>query len=155
MTEVERKFLVTSEDFKLEATNQFQIVQGFLNTHPERTVRIRVNGDIGFITVKGLSSDSGASRYEWEQEIPIQEAQDLLRLCETPLLEKTRYEIPFGTVIFEVDEFKGDNDGLIVAEVELTKESDHFEKPDWLGDEVTGQIKYYNSQLVKNPFKSW
>ena len=103
MTEVERKFLVTSEDFKLEATNQFQIVQGFLNTHPERTVRIRVNGDIGYITVKGLSSDSGASRYEWEQEIPIQEAQDLLRLCETPLFEKTRYEIPFGTVIFEVD----------------------------------------------------
>ena len=102
-----------------------------------------------------MSSDSGASRYEWEQEIPIQEAQDLLRLCETPLLEKTRYEIPFGTVIFEVDEFKGDNDGLIVAEVELTKESDHFEKPDWLGDEVTGQIKYYNSQLVKNPYKSW
>ena len=155
MTEVERKFLVTSDVFKLKATNQFQIVQGFLNTHPERTVRIRVIGDTGFITVKGLSSDSGVSRYEWEKQIPVHEAQELLLLCESPLLEKIRYEIPFDSVIYEVDEFKGENDGLVVAEIELTKEHDDFERPDWLGQEVTGQIKYYNAQLVNNPYKSW
>ncbi len=155
MTEVERKFLVTSDVFKLKATNQFQIVQGFLNTHPERTVRIRIIGDTGFITVKGSSSDTGVSRYEWEKEIPVREAEELLLLCEPPLLEKIRYEIPFDSVIYEVDEFKGENDGLIVAEIELTEELDHFEKPDWLGQEVTGQIKYYNSQLVNHPYKSW
>jgi adenylate cyclase len=155
MLEIERKFLVASDDFKRNATRHFNIVQGFLSTHPERTVRVRINDTCGYITVKGLSSDSGMSRFEWEKDIAIDEAKDLLLLCEQPLLEKVRYEIPVGDLLFEVDEFKGLNEGLIIAEVELTRESDSFDRPDWLGNEVTGRIKYYNSQLVKNPFKFW
>lgn len=155
MIEIERKFLVTSEAFKKEATTNRRIVQGFLNTDPHRTVRVRILGDQGFLTVKGKSIASGTTRFEWERNIPVAEAQALLQLCETGTLEKTRYEIPLGDHIFEVDEFHGENQGLIVAEVELHAENETFSKPDWLGREVTGDIRYYNSQLSKKPYKAW
>ena len=155
MVEIERKFLVKSDSFKSQATSKNRIIQGFLNTHPERTVRVRIKSNTGFLTIKGKSNTSGTTRYEWEKEITIHEAEDLLKLCEEGILEKIRYEIPIGEHIFEVDEFLGKNSGLVIAEVELTTEEEFFEKPSWLGVEVTGKVKYYNSQLIKNPFKSW
>lgn len=153
--EIERKFLVTSDTYKQVATSQSRIAQGFLNTDPSRTVRVRIMGEKGFLTVKGASNDSGTTRFEWEIEISVNEATNLIDLCESGILEKTRYEVPSGKHIFEVDEFLGENKGLVVAEVELNHEDERFEKPDWLGEEVTGQKKYYNSQLSKNPFSSW
>jgi len=146
---------VKSDEFKKQASSKKRIVQGFLNTHPERTVRVRVKGEAGFLTIKGKSNDSGTSRFEWEKSIDVGEAESLLALCEEGVLEKTRYEIPLGNHMFEVDEFHGDNKGLIVAEIELQNEDESFEKPTWLAAEVTGEIKYYNSQLSKNPFKDW
>jgi len=155
MIEIERKFLVLNNSYITEAFKQTRITQGFLNTNPERTVRVRVKGDTGFITVKGKSNQSGTSRFEWEKEIDLTEAKQLIDLCETGVIDKTRYEVKLGQHIFEVDEFYGDNEGLTVAEVELSHENEVFEKPNWLGEEVTGDIKYYNSQLSKNPFKDW
>jgi len=155
MEEIERKFLVNSLKFKEEATNSFEIAQGFLNTHVERTVRVRIKGNAGFLTIKGKSNDSGTSRFEWETEIPVAEAKQLLPLCEKGIIEKVRYHIPYGNHTFEVDEFFGDNAGLIVAEVELQQENEVFSKPDWLGEEVTGHVQYYNSQLSKKPYKTW
>ena len=155
MQEIERKFLVNSLQFKEEAVNSFEIAQGFLNTHPERTVRVRIKGDQGFLTIKGKSSESGTSRFEWETAIPLSEAKQLLVLCEEGIIEKTRYNIPKGNHVFEVDEFFGENEGLIVAEVELQHEDETFETPIWLAEEVTGQIQYYNSQLSKKPYKTW
>ncbi|MCK5443754.1 MAG: CYTH domain-containing protein [Maribacter sp.] len=155
MIEIERKFLVKSEAYKKEATSSERIVQGFLNRHPERTVRVRIKGDCGFLTVKGISNEAGTSRFEWEKEIDVQEAYELLRLCEEGVIEKTRFEIPMGDFIFEVDEFQGANEGLVVAEIELQRENDKFERPDWLGKEVTGQVKYYNSLLSELPYKTW
>ncbi|MEM6719837.1 MAG: CYTH domain-containing protein [Bacteroidota bacterium] len=155
MEEIERKFLVNSLTFKEEASNSFEIAQGFLNTHPERTVRVRIKGNAGFLTIKGKSNDSGTSRFEWETEISVVEAKQLLPLCEKGIIEKKRYNIPHGNHTFEVDEFFGDNEGLIVAEVELQHENEVFSKPNWLGEEVTGQTQYYNSQLSKKPYKTW
>ena len=155
MQEIERKFLVVSEDFKNEAFKNFKIKQGFLNTHPERTVRLRITGDKAFLTIKGKSSKNGLSRFEWEKEIDINEAEALFELCEPGIIEKTRYLVKAGDFVFEIDEFYGENEGLKVAEIELNKETDTFEKPRWLGTEVTGEVKYYNSQLSKNPFKNW
>jgi CYTH domain-containing protein len=155
MLEIERKFLVTSDNFKKESFKKLRISQGFLNTHKERTVRIRIKENKGFITVKGISSEDGLSRFEWEKEIPKNEAIELLGLCEKGVIDKTRYDIKVGSHIFEVDEFFGDNEGLVVAEVELKSTDEKFEKPDWLGQEVTGQAEYYNSQLSKEPFKTW
>ncbi|WP_420571065.1 CYTH domain-containing protein [Kordia sp.] len=155
MQEIERKFLVNSLNFKEEAATSFEIAQGFLNTHAERTVRVRIKGNTGFLTIKGKSNESGTSRFEWEKEISIQEAKQLLELCEKGIIEKIRYNIPYGNHTFEVDEFFGENEGLIVAEVELQHENETFKKPDWLGKEVTGQTPYYNSQLSKNPYKNW
>lgn len=155
MLEIERKFLVTSEAFKEEAQKKTRIVQGFLNTHPERTVRIRIKGAHAFITVKGISDKAGVSRFEWEREISTTEAEALLKLCEPGMIDKIRYEISVGEHIFEVDEFFGNNEGLVVAEVELSEANEIFTKPDWLGNEVTGMTKYYNSQLSKHPFSSW
>ena len=155
MIEIERKFLVTTKDFKKEAKRKIRIIQGFLNTNKERTVRIRLRGEQGFITIKGVSSDDGASRFEWEKEISKTEAEALLKLCEKGVIEKIRHEVEIGNHIFEVDEFFGDNQGLIVAEVELNHVSETFEKPLWLGQEVTGDVKYYNSQLSQHPFNSW
>lgn len=155
MIEIERKFLVNSNGFKNDAFQKNRISQGFLNTHKERTVRVRIKGEKGFITVKGASSSDGLKRFEWEKEIAVNEAYELLKLCEPTIIDKIRYEVKVGNHIFEVDEFYGENEGLIIAEVELNSEKDPFEKPIWLAKEVTGDIKYYNSQLSKNPYKNW
>ena len=155
MIEIERKFLVLTDVYKNEAVTQKRITQGYLNSNPERTVRVRTKGDQGFITVKGKSNDSGTSRMEWEKEISVTDAEQLLALCEKGSIDKIRYEIKVGSHTFEVDEFFGDNAGLTIAEVELTNENEAFEKPAWLDKEVTGQIKYYNSQLNKTPYKLW
>ncbi|HPW67073.1 MAG TPA: CYTH domain-containing protein [Salinivirgaceae bacterium] len=152
--EIERKFLVEG-DFKKYAVKQTRITQGYLSSVPERTVRVRVKGDKGFITIKGIGNESGASRYEWEKEITVEEVNELLKICEPGVIDKTRYEVPLGNFVFEVDEFYGENQGLIVAEVELKSESDKFEKPQWLGKEVTGDAKYYNSMLMKKPYTKW
>ena len=156
MQEIERKFLILdTPDFRKEAFNSTRIVQGYLNSAPERTVRVRIRGERGFLTVKGKSSSDGLSRYEWERKIPLFEAEELLRLCEPGAIEKTRYEIQCGDHIFEVDEFLGENEGLLLAEVELKDKNDKIEKPGWLGEEVTGNKRYYNSFLSKFPFKEW
>jgi len=155
MIEIERKFLVTSDVFKAEASRKSHIIQGFLNSDKERTVRIRLKDDNGFLTVKGLSNDDGLSRFEWETNITKTEAEELLKLCEKGVIDKIRYEIPVGNHVFEVDEFFGDNEGLIIAEVELNDVNETFQKPNWLGEEVTGNGRYYNSQLSQQPFKTW
>jgi adenylate cyclase len=153
--EIERKFMVTSDAFKKSAYKQTRIKQGYLSSVPERAVRIRIQGERGYITIKGIGNTSGASRYEWEKEIPMSEAEELLKLCEPGIIDKIRYEVKAGDHIFEIDEFEGENKGLIVAEIELKNEDDHFEKPDWLGREVTGDVKYYNAMLMKRPFTKW
>ncbi|MAU17775.1 MAG: adenylate cyclase [Muricauda sp.] len=153
--EIERKFLVRSDVYKEKASSQTRIVQGFLNTDPHRTVRVRIKGDQGYLTVKGASNDSGTTRFEWETEISAAEAANLIDLCEAGILEKVRFEVPYGEHVYEVDEFLGENKGLVLAEVELNHEDERFEKPDWLGEEVTGQIQYYNSQLSKLPYTKW
>ena len=155
MIEIERKFLVKSSAYKAEATLKTRITQGFLNTDKVRTVRVRIKGKQGFLTVKGASGPNGLSRFEWEKEILKSEAEALLELCEPNIIDKIRYEVPFGNHLFEVDEFLGANEGLTVAEVELKHETEAIKKPLWLGNEVTGQIAYYNSQLSKKPFNTW
>lgn len=152
--EIERKFLVSGE-FKSSAFKATRITQGYLSSVPERTVRVRVKGEKGFITIKGIGSDSGASRFEWEKEISVEEVRDLLRICEPGVIDKTRYLVKAGEHTFEVDEFYGDNEGLTVAEVELSSEQEAFDRPAWLGVEVTGDVRYYNSMLMKNPYKNW
>ncbi|MDR4988305.1 MAG: CYTH domain-containing protein [Bacteroidales bacterium] len=152
--EIERKFLVKG-DFKPEAVKQTRIIQGYLSSVPERTVRVRVKGEKGFLTIKGIGNETGASRYEWEKEISVAEAEELLAICEPGVIDKIRYLVKSGAHMFEVDEFFGENQGLIVAEVELKSEDEAFEKPAWLGEEVTGYTKYYNSMLMKNPYKHW
>lgn len=152
--EIERKFLVKG-DFKPFVSKQTRIVQGYLSAVPERTVRVRIKGDKGFLTIKGIGNVSGASRYEWEKEIPISETEELLKICEPGVIDKTRFLVKAGPHTFEVDEFYGENNGLVVAEIELGSETESFEKPSWLGEEVTGDTKYYNSMLMKNPFTRW
>lgn len=152
--EIERKFLV-SGDFKSSSFKSTRIIQGYLSSVPERTVRVRLKGEKGFITIKGIGSASGATRYEWEKEVPVDEINELLLLCEPGVIDKTRYLVKSGEHTFEVDEFYGENEGLVVAEVELTAEDESFVKPAWLGKEVTGDVKYYNSMLMKNPYSKW
>ena len=153
--EIERKFLVKTNGYRTKAISEVRIVQGFLNTHPERTVRVRIKGDKGYLTIKGKGNDSGTTRFEWETEILVAEATNLIDLCEPIILDKIRFEVPVGNHIYEIDEFYGENRGLIIAEIELKHEDEPFEKPDWLGDEVTGQQKYYNSQLSITPYNQW
>lgn len=155
LIEIERKFLVGSEDYKDDARSHEAIAQGFLNTDPERTVRVRIAGDFGYLTIKGKSNAKGTSRFEWETEIRVGEAHELLKLCEPGIIEKIRYKVVFGDYLFEVDEYLGDNTGLTVAEIELETEDESFPHPHWLGQEVTGDIRYYNSQLSKNPYSQW
>ena len=152
--EIEKKFLVAGE-FKESAKKATRITQGYLSSVPERTVRVRVKGEKGYITVKGIGNDSGASRFEWEKEIPVEDVRDLLKICEPGVIDKTRYLVDCDGHTFEVDEFYGDNDGLVVAEVELSDENEAFTRPSWLGEEFTGDKKYYNSMLMKNPYKNW
>lgn len=152
--EIERKFLVTG-DFKQNVYNETRITQGYLCSVPERTVRVRIKGDKGYITIKGLGNAAGASRFEWEKEITVSEAESLLQICEPGVINKTRYLVKSGNHTFEVDEFYGENQGLTIAEVELSAEGEEFVKPSWLGEEVTGDLKYYNSRLMKHPFTTW
>jgi adenylate cyclase len=155
MVEIERKFLVTSNAFKDEAFAQNRIKQGYLNSVPQRTVRVRIKGNKGFLTIKGISNEAGMSRFEWEKEIPVDEAEKLLVLCETGVIDKTRFEVKTGKHVVEIDEFYGENEGLIMAEIELQSETESFEKPVWLGVEVTNDKRFYNSYLSNNPFKNW
>jgi len=148
-TEIERKFLVLNTDFKKESYKKIKIIQGFLNTHKKRTVRIRITNEQAFLTIKGKSNKSGTTRFEWEKEIDLQEAKKLISLCEKGIIKKTRYLIKSGKHIFEVDEFFGNHKGLLLAEIELNLENEDFIKPNWLGKEVTGDKQYYNSVLSK------
>lgn len=153
MIEIERKFLVNDTSFLEDYSRSNRIVQGYLSSHPERTVRVRIKGDRGFLTIKGKSE--GFSRYEWEKEINFEEAEKLLQLCEKGVIDKIRYDVIVGIHIYEVDVFYGENEGLIIAEIELDAEDETFEKPGWLGQEVTEDLRYYNSYLSKHPFKTW
>jgi len=155
MIEIERKFLVLSDAFKNQAQHRSHIAQGYLNSHPERTVRIRIKGESGFITIKGKGNETGMTRFEWETEISLMEAKPLLQLCEPGIIDKIRYEVKIGRHTFEVDEFFGENEGLVMAEIELSDENETFGKPEWLGQEVTNDERYYNSYLSKNPFSTW
>ncbi|WP_028889895.1 CYTH domain-containing protein [Tenacibaculum ovolyticum] len=153
--EIERKFLVNSTDYKQVAYKKSYIKQGFLNSKKERVVRVRIKDDTGFLTIKGASNKSGTTRFEWEKEIELKEAKDLFNLCEEGIIEKYRYLIKENNHTFEVDEFIGENIGLVVAEIELEDENENFTTPNWLGKEVTGIVKYYNSNLSKLPFSKW
>ena len=153
--EIERKFLITSNDFKQNSYQRNYIKQGFLNSDKNRVVRVRIKDNTGFLTIKGASNKSGTSRFEWEKEIDLQEAKDLLNLCEEGIIEKYRYLVKVANHTYEVDDFLSENKGLIVAEIELDNENEHFTKPDWLGKEVTGNTEYYNSNLSKFPFSKW
>lgn len=152
LLEIERKFLISSDDFKNEAQKKTYIKQGFLSTDKERTVRIRIRDHKGFITIKGKSNQSGTTRFEWEKEIPVNEAEQLLNLCQDNIIEKYRYIVPSGSHIYEVDEFLGIHKGLIIGEIELKTEDEKFNKPKWIGKEVTGQAQYYNSELSKKNY---
>jgi adenylate cyclase len=152
--EIERKFLV-SGDFHPFVTKSIHIVQGYLSSLPERTIRVRITDHSGFLTIKGKVNDSGTSRFEWEKEITLDEAIELLKLCEPDVIDKVRHLVKAGSHTYEIDVFLGNNIGLVIAEIELEHENDSFEKPEWLGEEVTGNPKYYNSMLIKNPFSLW
>ena len=153
--EIERKFLVLGDDYKTFADKSTRIIQGYLSSNPGRTVRVRIKGNKGFLTIKGISNASGASRFEWEKEIQAEEAAELINICEPGIIDKIRYVVKSGIHTFEVDEFFGDNHGLVVAEVELSSEDEVIVKPFWLGQEVTGDAKYYNSVLSKAPYLKW
>lgn len=152
--EIERKFLVTG-DYKSQAYASSHVVQGYICSARGRTVRVRIRDGKGYLTIKGASDAAGMSRYEWEKEIPLHEAEELMKLCEPGVIDKTRYLVRSGHHIFEVDEFYGDNAGLVMAEVELASEDEPFEKPAFIGREVTGDVRYYNSQLMKHPYREW
>jgi adenylate cyclase len=151
--EIERKFLVKGEAWKQQGRREL-LRQGYLSSHPERTVRVRIAGDKALMTIK--SKSVGASRGEWEYPLPMEDAAEFLdKLCEQPIIEKYRHRIDFAGFIWEVDEFLGVNAGLVVAEIELPSEEQQFEKPDWVGEEVTHEQRYYNSALVAHPFSTW
>jgi CYTH domain-containing protein len=152
--EIERKFLVKG-DYKDSVTKSDHIVQGYIATLGPKTVRIRISGDKGYITIKGKSNATGVSRFEWEKEIPLGDAVQLMDLCDGGVVEKVRHLVPFAGHTFEVDEFLGDNSGLTVAEVELRSEDEVFDRPSWLGEEVTQDRRYRNSNLLVHPFKDW
>ena len=153
--EIERKFLVLDTSFKHEAFSSSHIRQGYICSGHGRTVRIRIRDTRAYITIKGPSLNGGLSRYEFEQEIPFTDAEDLMLLCEPGIIDKTRWLVTSGRHTFEVDEFHGDNDGLVIAEVELGSEDEAFQKPAFIGQEVTGDRRYYNSHLRRNPYCLW
>ena len=152
--EIERKFLV-SGDFRPFVTESSRIVQGYLCSSSGKTVRIRIRGEKGFLTIKGPTLPGSCSRFEWETEIPLKDAEELIGLCDSGVIDKIRHLVKAGDHVFEVEEFYGDNRGLVVAEVELSSEDEAFERPSWLGREVTGDRRYYNSCLLSNPFCNW
>lgn len=153
--EIERKFLVKDDSYKSLAYHSSRIAQGYICSMRGRTVRVRIRDDKGYLTIKGPSDACGLGRYEWEKEIPLHEAQELMKLCEPGMIDKTRYLVRSGNHIFEVDEFYGENEGLTLAEVELSSVDEAYEKPDFIDEEVTGDVKYYNSFLMKHPFSKW
>ena len=153
--EIERKYLVLDDSFKHEAFSKSHIQQGYICSERGRTVRIRIRDTRAYITIKGPSLNGGLSRYEFEQEIPLDDAQQLMQLCEPGIIDKTRWLVKSDRHTFEVDEFHGDNDGLVMAEVELENEQDTPKIPHFIGKEVTGDRRYYNSQLRQRPFKTW
>lgn len=153
--EIERKFLVRGDGYRRQAVSQSRVVQGYICSARGRTVRVRIRDGRGYLTIKGASNVSGTTCYEWERELPLAEAEELMKLCEPGIIDKVRYLVPCGNHTFEVDEFHGDNEGLVVAEVELASEDEPFEKPDFIGREVTGDVRYYNSQLMKHPYTQW
>jgi len=153
--EIERKFLVKDDSFKQTARSSSRIRQGYIFSGHGRTVRVRTRGDQAFLTIKGPSLDGGLSRYEFEKEITQDEATNLFRLCEPGIIDKTRYLVDYAGHTFEVDEFYGDNEGLVMAEIELSSADESFKKPDFIGVEVTGDRRYYNAHLRQNPFKLW
>jgi len=152
--EIERKFLVNG-DFSGQADSYSRIVQGYICADKDRTVRVRICGDKGFLTIKSASNERGWSRYEFEQPISVTDAEELLKLCLPGVIDKVRYWVKVGEHIWDVDVFHGDNEGLIVAEIELQSEDEIFELPEWAGEEVTGDPKYYNAMLSKHPFGRW
>ena len=153
--EIEFKFLIKG-DFRPFVTKKHEITQAYLSTNPNRTVRIRIRDDQGYINIKGAAKVSGIMRYEWEKEIPLEEAKELMELRESGLVEKTRHIVPAGNGLkFEIDEFHGENAGLLLAEIELPTTDTPFEKPAWLGEEVTGNPSFYSAELSKNPYKNW
>jgi len=153
--EIERKFLVRGDSYKRQAYSHSRIKQGYICSGRGRTVRVRRRDDCGFLTIKGPSFDGGLSRYEFEKEISLDEAEHLFALCEPGIIDKTRWLVKSGPHTFEVDEFYGDNAGLVMAEVELQSADETYEKPDFIGEEVTGDRRYYNSSLRVNPYKLW
>ena len=153
--EIERKFIVVNDSYKALAYRSDRIAQGYICREGGNSARVRVRGDKGYITIKGPSLDGGLSRYEWEREIPASEALELLKICHGAIIDKIRHLVRCGEHIFEVDEFFGDNEGLVIAEVELNHPDEQFEKPDFIGEEVTGDKRYYNSRLTRFPYKSW
>jgi CYTH domain-containing protein len=155
MIEIERKFLVKSDAFVALTASKYTITQGYISSNPLRAVRIRTKADKGFITIKGMTNASGLSRFEWEKEITVAEATDLLQLCEKGTIKKIRYEVVYQNHTFEIDVFEGENSGLIIAEIELHAEDETFEKPEWLGQEVTNDERYYNAYLSQHPFMNW
>ena len=153
--EIERKFLVTNDSYKAMAFKSDRIAQGYICREGGNSARVRVRGDKGYLTIKGPSPDGGLSRFEWEKEIAVEEAMELLKLCHDGIIDKIRYLVKCGEHIIEVDEFFGENEGLVIAEVELNDANEDFEKPDFIGQEVTGDKRYYNSRLTRFPYKSW
>ncbi len=152
--EIERKFLVRGP-FKDKASGSVRIVQGYLCSVPERTVRVRIAAQKAFLTIKGAGNLSGTTHFEWEHPISVEDAEALLTLCEKGTIDKTRYFVPYEGHTFEVDEFHGENNGLVMAELELSDENEPFEKPEWLGKEVTGDNRYYNAYLSRLPYTKW
>lgn len=155
MLEIERKYKAKNTTFLNESKISFKINQGYLNSSIERTVRVRTKDNKGFLTIKGKSNLSGTTRFEWEKEIPFDEAIELLKLCEDFIIEKTRHIVIYDNKTFEIDVFEGKNKGLIIVEVELDNENETIKLPDWIDEEVTGDIKYYNSYISTNPFCNW
>ena len=153
--EIERKFLVKGDGYKQQAYSHSHIKQGYISSSHGRTVRVRIRDERGYLTIKGPSENGGLSRYEFEKEITLDEAEQLMKLCEPGIIDKTRYLVKSGSHTFEVDEFFGENEGLVIAEVELGAEDESYEKPDFIGQEVTGDRRYYNSHLRKFPFSKW
>ena len=153
--EIERKFLVKNMDFIKDCYHKYNIKQGFLNSNKNRVVRVRIQNEKSFLTIKGRSNSTGTTRFEWETEIPLHEGSQLFSLCEENRIEKVRYLVKQDAHIFEIDVFSGKNKGLIIAEIELESEHEVFEKPSWIGEEVTGIPMYYNTELSKNPFENW
>ena len=153
--EIERKFLVKDDSYKQMASSFSHIIQGYICRTTGRTVRVRLRDEKAYLTIKGPSLDGGLSRYEWEHEISGREALELMQICERGVIDKVRYLVPYGGHTFEVDEFFGANEGLVMAEVELDAVDEAFERPPFLGEEVTGDRRYYNSCLTANPYKDW